>query len=85
MPSATWRKRASETSPKIATDMANYKPGMNLAFSKGLPHVLVNGVFVKRDNKAIKVFPGQPIRFPVEEKGRFVPISKKYWDRTGLK
>ena len=70
--------------PETVTDTADYEPGKNLSFSVGLPHVIVNGQFVKRDNKAIKVFAGKPIRFPVEAKGRFVPVSKEYWDRTGL-
>ncbi len=70
--------------PETAADVADYKPGLNLAYSSGIPHVMVNGQFVKRDDKAIKIFPGLPIRFPVEEKGRFVPVSKEYWDRTGL-
>ncbi len=33
-----------------------------------------------KDSKVLKdVFPGQPIRFPVESKGRFVPASGKSW------
>ena len=48
----------------------------------GIPHVIVNGGFVKRDNKATDQFPGQPIRYPVEEKGRFIPASQKQWMKT---
>lgn len=44
--------------------------------------MIVNGAFVKRDNKATDQFPGQPIRYPVEEKGRFVPASQKQWLKT---
>ena len=44
--------------------------------------MIVNGKFVKRDGKATDVFPGQPIRFPVEEKGRFVAASQKQWLAT---
>lgn len=48
---------------------------------KGLPHVIVNGQFVKRDGKATNVFAGQPIRFPVEEKGRHVPATTEQWQK----
>ncbi len=40
---------------------------------------MVNGQFVKRDNEATDVMAGLPIRYPVEEKGRFVPASTKQW------
>jgi N-acyl-D-amino-acid deacylase len=48
----------------------------------GLPHVIVNGVFVKRDNNATDNFPGLPIRFPVEDKPRHVPASQEQWLQT---
>jgi N-acyl-D-glutamate deacylase len=44
-----------------------------------VPHVIVNGRFVKRDNKATDVMAGQPIRFPAEEKGRFVKATQQQW------
>ena len=28
------------------------------------------------------VYPGQPLRFPVEKKDRFVPLSGKAWLKT---
>ncbi len=60
---------------------SDYKAGMNGLPPKGLPHVMVNGQFVKRDGKATGVMSGVPIRYPVEEKGRFVPASAKQWLR----
>jgi hypothetical protein len=52
---------------------------MNGLSPKGLPHVIVNGQFVKRNNKATNVMAGQPIRYLVEDKPRFVTASKKKW------
>ena len=35
---------------------------------------------VVKNSKVLKdVKPGQPIRYPVEDKGRFVPIDKNHW------
>jgi hypothetical protein len=49
----------------------------------GIPYVIVNGVVVVRDSKVLKdVTPGQAIRFPVEEKGRFEPLSVEDWEAT---
>jgi N-acyl-D-amino-acid deacylase len=58
---------------------SDYKTGMNGLPPIGLPHVIVNGQFVKRNNKATNVMAGQQIRFPVEEKGRFVPATTEQW------
>ena len=66
--------------PKNVTEHANFKSGTNGLPSTGIPYVLVNGTIVVKDSKVLKdVFPGQPIRFPVEGKGRFVPASGKSW------
>ena len=65
---------------KTVTEHADYKVGKNGLASTGIPHVLVNGTVVMKDSKVLKgVTPGQPIRFPVEDKGRFVPATKKMW------
>jgi len=46
----------------------------------GIPYVLVNGTIVVRDSKVLKnVNPGQPIRFPVENKSRFEPLDLDKW------
>ncbi len=66
--------------PKTVTEHATYKAGTNGNASTGIPYVLVNGTVVVKESKVLpNVFPGQPIRFPVEEKGRFVPATKKQW------
>jgi len=56
-----------------------YKAGQNGLPPFGLPHVIVNGQFVKRDGKATDVKAGQAIRYPVEDEGRHVPASTEQW------
>ncbi len=68
--------------PETVAEGSTYKKGENGLPPKGLPHVMVNGQFVKKDGKATDVMAGQPIRYPVEKKGRFVPASKKQWLQT---
>ena len=64
--------------PETVTDNATYMIGNNGLPSTGIPYVLVNGVVMVRDSKVVEgKFPGQAIRFPVEEKGRWVPLEKK--------
>ena len=43
--------------------------------STGIPYVLVNGVVVVKNFIVQKVFPGKPIRFPVQERGRLDQIE----------
>ena len=65
------------------TEHATYKSGTNGLPSTGIPHVLVNGTVVVRNSEVLKdVNPGQSIRFPVEKKGRFVPVSGDSWLRA---
>jgi N-acyl-D-aspartate/D-glutamate deacylase len=68
--------------PETVREGSSYKKGENGLPPIGLPHLIVNGVFVKKDNTATDAYPGQPIRYPVEEKGRFVPATKKQWQKT---
>ncbi len=68
--------------PKTVKEGSSYKAGMNGLPPVGLPHVIVNGQFVKRDNKATDIFPGLPIRYPVQDEGRFVPAEKQQWLKT---
>ncbi len=68
--------------PKTVAEGSTYKKGENGLPPKGLPHVMVNGQFVKKDGRATDVMAGQPIRYPVEKAGRFVPASKKQWLQT---
>ena len=58
------------------TERASFKSGVNGLPSSGIPYVLVNGVVVVNSSEVLKdVYPGQPIRFPVEERGRFETIA----------
>ncbi len=64
--------------PETVTDNAGYKIGSNGLPSTGIPYVLVNGVIMVNDSKVQEgVYPGQAIRYPVEEKGRWVPLEKE--------
>ncbi|MBY5991221.1 D-glutamate deacylase [Ferrimonas balearica] len=65
------------------TEHATYKTGSNGLPSTGIPHVLVNGVWVVKDSQVqADLYPGQPIRFPTQETGRFEPISAEAWLET---
>ena len=65
--------------PETVREGSGYKSGENGLPPIGLPHVIVNGQFVKRDDEATGEMPGQPIRYPVEQEGRFVPASTEQW------
>lgn len=68
--------------PATVTENATYLQGT--LPTTGIPYVVVNGVVVVRDSRVLEVFPGQPIRFPVEEEGRFQPLSLGAWQRDFL-
>ena len=68
--------------PMTVAEGSSYKAGENGRSPKGLPHVIVGGQFVKRNDEATNVFPGEPIRYPAEDRGRFVPASQKQWLKT---
>lgn len=65
--------------PKNARDNATYKAGQQGLPTTGIPYVIVNGQIVVNNSKFQKIWAGQAIRFPVEEKGRFVPASQEQW------
>ena len=66
--------------PETVTDNATYAKGT--LPSTGVPHVIVNGVIVMEDSEPLKgVNPGQPIRFDIEEKSRFEPLTLKNWNK----
>ena len=65
--------------PLKAKSEATFKQGEQGRPTSGIPYVIVNGQVVVRDSKFQKVWAGQPIRFPVEDKGRFEPISATQW------
>jgi N-acyl-D-aspartate/D-glutamate deacylase len=63
--------------PETVTDNATYNIGRNGLPSTGIPYVLVNGTVIVRDSEIVDgVFPRQPIRYPVEQDGRWVPLEK---------
>jgi formylmethanofuran dehydrogenase subunit A len=65
------------------TDNATYKDGENGLPSTGIPYVIVNGSIVVEDSTVLKdVFPGQPIRYPVEAQGRHEPLDVDTWIET---
>jgi hypothetical protein len=61
--------------PETVKDNSTYEVGMGAIPSTGIPYVLVNGVVVVKDSEVLKVFPGKPIRFPVQEKGKIDEIE----------
>ncbi len=65
--------------PVTVESRATYKVGENGLPPVGIPYVIVNGTVVVDGGEVLDVRPGQPIRFPVEEKGRFEPISPDGW------
>lgn len=64
--------------PATVKEGSTYKQHENGLPPIGLPHVMVNGKFVKRDNKAIKALVGLPVRYPVEAKGKWEPVGSEY-------
>lgn len=62
--------------PEQVKEGSNYEEGKSGLPPTGIPHVIVNGVIVKKDGQATNKFPGLPIRYPVQEKGRFEPIKE---------
>jgi len=67
--------------PETVKDNATYAKGT--LPSTGIPHVIVNGIIVMKDSEPIKRFDaGQPIRFDVQEKGRFEPLTEEGWVKT---
>ena len=65
--------------PETVAERATYAAGENGLPPDGIPHVIVNGVFVKRDGKPTGALPGMPIRYPVEDEGRHRPAATKQW------
>ena len=65
--------------PVNVTDKATYKAGEQGLPTAGIPYVIVNGQQVVSNGQFQKIWAGKPIRFPVEEKGRFEPASVEQW------
>jgi N-acyl-D-aspartate/D-glutamate deacylase len=69
--------------PATVKDNATYAQGT--LPTTGIPYVIVNGTVVVRDSKVLKgVNPGQPIRFPSQEKSRFEPLDLAIWKERYL-
>jgi hypothetical protein len=65
--------------PENVTDNATYKAGEQGLPTTGIPYVIINGQIVVKESKVLQVFAGQPIRYPVEDKGRYEPVSEEVW------
>jgi len=65
--------------PATVAEQATYSAGENGLPPVGMPHVIVDGEFVKRDGQATGTLPGLPIRYPVETQGRHEPASQQQW------
>ena len=64
--------------PDKVIERSTFKNGTSGLPSEHIPFVLVYGTIVVKDSRVRKaVYPGQPLRFPVEEEGRFVPASAR--------
>jgi len=61
--------------PLKAKAESTFKQGEQGRPTSGIPYVIVNGQMVVKDSSFQKVWAGQPIRFPVEAKGRYEPPS----------
>jgi len=61
--------------PDTVTDNSSYEEGKGALPSTGIPYVLVNGVPVVKDSVVQEVFPGKPIRFPIQENGKLDQID----------
>ena len=67
--------------PETVTENSTYKTKEQGLPSTGIPYVIVNGQKVVADSKFQKVWVGQPIRFPVEDKGHFESITVEAWEK----
>jgi len=69
--------------PETVRDNSTYTQGT--LPTTGIPYVIVNGVVVVENSVVLKeATPGQPIRFPTEEKGRFETVSEDKWTKQFL-
>jgi len=65
--------------PVKVASRSTYKAGEQGLPPVGIPYVIVNGALALKDGKVLDVNAGQPIRYPVESKGRFVPVDANKW------
>lgn len=65
--------------PDKVSPRATFKVGENGLPPKGIPYVIVGGKIVVKNSVVQDANAGQPIRFPVEDKGRFQPVTVNGW------
>lgn len=66
--------------PETVRDNATYAKGT--LPSSGIPHVIVNGIIVMKDEEPLKRFDaGQAIRFEPKETGLFKPLDAEHWTK----
>lgn len=65
--------------PAKVASRSTYKAGEQGLPPVGIPYVIVNGEVALKDGNVLAVNAGQSIRFPVESKGRFVPVEVNKW------
>lgn len=64
--------------PETVTDNSTFENGT--VPSSGIPHVIVNGIIVMKDEEPLPRFDaGQAIRFEPMEEGLFQPLDKNHW------
>lgn len=68
--------------PTSVSDNSTYKAGEQGLPTTGIPYVIVNGQLVVNKGQFQKVWAGQPIRFPIEERSRFEPLTVDEWTRN---
>lgn len=65
--------------PNTIKENSSFKVGEHGIPTTGIPYVLVSGVIVVKNSEVLPVKAGKEIRFPIEAKGRFVPINQNKW------
>jgi N-acyl-D-amino-acid deacylase len=65
--------------PVKVASRSTYKAGEQGLPPVGIPYVIVNGTIALKNGQVLDVNPGQPIRYPVESKGRFMPVEVNKW------
>jgi len=65
--------------PKKVASRSTYKAGEQGLPPVGIPYVIINGTIALKNGQVLDVNAGQPIRYPVESKGRFVPVEVNKW------
>ena len=70
--------------PEKVTNNSTYQMGEQGLPIAGAPYVIVSGEVVVKDSEFRKLWAGQPIRFPLEEKGPLRSRERRGVDRDPL-